>query len=258
MAKIHPTAVVDPGAKIADDAIVGALAVIDGEVELGSEVEIGPHVYVTGRTRIGARTRIYPFSVIGVPPQILTFEGDTGDLVIGEDNQIREHASIHAGSVESAGRTEIGNHNLIQNDFHIAHDCRIGNHCVLAGQSGMGGHVVVEDYAVIGAKTGIHQFARIGESGFTASNSMVSKDVPPFAKVAGDRARFVGVNRINLERRGFEAERIAHIKHAFFVLFQSKLRFADAVKRVEAECGDSTDVVRLLEFLRSTERGFVR
>lgn len=258
MPKIHPTAVVDPSAKIADDAVVGPLAVIDGEVELACGVEIGPQVYVTGRTRVGARTVIYPFSVIGAPPQILTYAGRAGELVIGEDNVIREQASIHAGSVEGEGRTEIGDHNLIQHAFHIAHDCRIGSHCVLAGQSALSGHVLVEDYAVIGGKSGVHQFVRVGESAFTAGNSMVSKDVPPYAKVAGDRARFKGVNRINLERRGFDPERIAVIKHAFHVLFQSKLLFAEACERVEAECGDSREVAHLLAFLRSAQRGFIR
>ena len=139
---------------------------------------------------------------------MLGFDGDAGELVIGEDNEIFEHVSIHVGLPEHGGRTQLGDRNLIQGNFHIAHDCRIGNHCVLAGFSGIGGHVVVEDFAVIGAMSGIHQFVRIGESGFTAGNSMVSKDVAPFAKVAGDRASFVGVNRINLERRGFEEERI--------------------------------------------------
>lgn len=258
MPKIHPTAVVDPSAKIADDAVVGALAVIDAGVELASGVEIGPHVYVTGRTRVGARTIIYPFSVIGAPPQILTYAGHSGELVIGEDNVIREQASIHAGSAEGAGRTEIGDHNLIQHAFHVAHDCKIGSHCVLAGQSAVSGHVVVEDYAVIGGKSGVHQFVRVGESAFTAGNSMVSKDVPPYAKVAGDRARFMGVNRINLERRGFDPERIALIKHAFHILFQSKLRFSVACARVEEECSGSREVAHLLAFLRSAERGFIR
>jgi UDP-N-acetylglucosamine acyltransferase len=124
--------------------------------------------------------------------------------------------------------------------------------------SGFSGHIVVEDFAVVGAMSGFHQFVRVGESAFTAGNSMVSKGVPPFAKVAGDRARFIGVNTINLERRGFDKDRIATIKHAFHLLFQSKLRFEEAAARVEAECGESRDVQHLLGFLRSAERGFVR
>ncbi len=258
MAKIHPTAVIDRQAKLADDAVVGPLAVIGPAVELDSEVEIGPQVCISGRTRIGARTRIYPFSVLGTVPQILAPDREGGRLEIGEDNEIREFASIHVGSPGGGGLTSIGNGNLIQNSFHIAHDCRIGNHCVLAAQSGMSGHVIVEDHAVIGAKCGIHQYVRLGESAFTAGSSMVSKDVAPFSKVAGDRARFIGVNRINLERRGFDPERMAVIKHAFHLLFQSRLRFEEACTQVEEESGGSKDVARLLAFLRSSERGFVR
>jgi len=258
VSKIHPTAVVDPGAKLAEDVTIGPLSTVGSEVELEAGVEIGPHVCVGGRTRIGARSRVYPFAVIGMAPQILGYDGREGELVIGEDNEIREYVSIHPGLPDHGGITSIGNHNLIQTYFHVAHDCRIGNHCVLGGMSGFGGHTVVEDYAVVGAKAGFHQFVRIGESSFTAGNSMVSKDVPPFAKVAGDRARFIGVNTINLERRGFEKERIATIKHAFHVLFQSKLGFTEAATRAEAESGESREVQHLLAFLRSAERGFVR
>ena len=258
MANIHPTAVVDPGAKLADDVTVGPLSVIGSEVELASGVEVGPQVSIAGRTRVGARTRIYPFAVIGVTPQVLGFDGRAGELVIGEDNEIREHVSIHVGLPDHGGLTSLGNHNLVQNGFHIAHDCRIGNHCVLAGMSGFGGHCIVEDFAVVGAMSGIHQFVRVGESAFTAGNSMVTKDVPPFTKVAGDRARFAGVNTINLERRGFDKDRIATIKHAYHVLFQSKLPFEEACQRVDSEVGESRDVRHLLQFLLSAERGFVR
>jgi UDP-N-acetylglucosamine acyltransferase len=258
VAKIHPTAVVDPGAKLADDVTVGALSTIGSEVELGAGVEIGPHVCIAGRTRIGERTRIHPFAAIGLTPQVLGFDGRAGELVIGEDNEIREHVSIHVGLPDHGGVTSLGHHNLIQNGFHIAHDCRIGNHCVLAGMSGFAGHCTVEDFAVVGAMSGIHQFVRIGESAFTAGNSIVTKDVPPFAKVAGDRARFLGVNTVNLERRGFEKDRIATIKHAYRLLFQSKLLFEQACARVESELGESPDVRHLLQFLRSSERGFIR
>ena len=258
MARIHPTAVVDPRTTIGDGAVVGAHSVIEGEVEIGPGAEIGPQVCIQGRTHIGARTRIFPFSVIGAPPQILAEERLGGRLEIGEDNEIREFASIHVGSPGGGGLTRIGDGNLIQNSVHIAHDCKVGNHCVLGAQSGLGGHVSVADHVVVGAKGGIHQFVRVGESGFTAANSMVSKDVVPFSKVAGDRARFVGVNRINLERRGFAPERIAIIKHAFHLLFQSRLLFEEACLRVEDECRASKDVAHLLAFLRSAERGFVR
>jgi UDP-N-acetylglucosamine acyltransferase len=258
VARIHPTAVVDPGAKLADDVVVGALCVVDGEVELGPGVELCSQVLVTGRTRVGARTRIYPFSAVGVPPQTLGFDGRAGELVIGTDNVIREHASLHVGLPQWGALTTIGDHNLIMNGVHVAHDCRIGNHCVLSAQTVLGGHVAIEDHAVLGGMTAVHQFVRIGESGFTAGGAMVSQDVPPFARVAGDRARFVGVNRVNLERRGFEPARIATIKHAFHLLLHSKLRFEDACGRIEEECAGSRDVAHLLAFLRSAERGFIR
>ena len=258
MAKVHPSAVVSPKADLADDVVIGPMAVVDGEVRLDSGVEIGPHAYVTGRTQIGARSKVFPHCVLGVAPQMLGFDGRTTELLIGEENVIREHASIHVGTPAGGGSTRIGDGNMIMNHVHIAHDCQIGSHCVLAGYSGMGGHVVIHDHVVLGGFTGVHQFVRIGESAFTGGNTMVGKDVAPFSKVAGDRARFVGVNRINLERRGFERERIDAIKHAFFVLFQSKLRFVDACKRLEDESAGSEDVRHLLEFLRSTQRGFVR
>ena len=258
MPNVHPTAVVDPGAKLADDVSIGPLSTIGSEVELDAGVEIGPHVSVGGKTRIGARTRVYPFCSIGHTPQILGFDGRAGRVEIGTDNEIREYVSIHSGLPDHGGVTSLGNHNLVQNAFHIAHDCRIGSHCVLAAMSGFAGHIVVEDHAVVGAMSGVHQFVRIGEGAFTAGNSMVSKDVPPFAKVAGDRARFVGINSLSLQRRGFDKQRIAVIKHAFHLLFQSRLAFEQACRRVEAECGDSREVAHLLAFLRSSSRGFVR
>ena len=258
MASIHPTAVVDPGAKLADDVVVGPLSVVGGEVELGPGVELASHVLVTGRTRVGARTRIFPFSAVGVTPQTLGFDGNAGELVIGSDNVIREHASLHVGLPEWGALTKIGDDNLIMNGVHVAHDCQIGDHCVLSAQAVLGGHVSIEDYAVLGGMTAVHQFVRIGQSGFTAGGAMVAQDVPPFSRVAGDRARFVGVNTINLERRGFESSRIATIKHAFHLLLHSKLRFEEACRRIEAECAGSEDVVHLLAFLRSAERGFIR
>ena len=258
MPDIHPTAVVGAGAEIADDAVVGPFAVIGDEVSLGPGVVVGAQAHVTGRTRIGARTEVFPFAALGLAPQMVGFDGRTTELLIGEDNLIREHTSLHVGTPAGGGRTCIGNRNMIMNHVHVAHDCQIGDHCIIAAYSGMGGHVEIQDHAVIGGFTGIHQFVRIGESGFTAAGSKVTRDVAPFAKVAGDRARFVGVNRINLERRGFDEEAIRGIKHAFFVLFQSKLRLVDACKRVEEEASGDPQVEKLLAFLRSTQRGVIR
>jgi UDP-N-acetylglucosamine acyltransferase len=249
--------VVDPSAKLADDAELGPYTVVGAGVELGPGVQIGSHVILVGRTTVGARTRIFPFSVIGEEPQVQGVEGETS-LHIGSDNIIREYASIHAGSPIGVGSTRIGDGNFILNNVHVAHDCQIGSNTVIASFSAMAGHVVVEDHAVLGAMVGIHQFVRIGESSFTGASCKVSKDVAPFAKVMGDRARFAGINSVGLKRRGFAEERIAMVKHAYHLLFQSKLRLEPAMERVEEECGDSQEIRHLLEFLRSSQRGVTR
>ncbi len=255
---IHPTAVVAEGAKLAPGVRIGPYAVIGPEVELAARVEVGPHSTLTGRTSVGERTRIFASCVIGTEPQIVGFAGEPTRLVIGQDNIIREFAVIHVGSPKGVGCTRIGDANYVLNNVHVAHDCQIGSHCVLASYSALAGHVVVEDFAVFGAMTGVHQHVRIGESAFTGASSMISKDAPPFSRVAGDRARFVGLNRVGIERRGFSPATIAALKHAFHLLFQSKLRLEQALARAEEESGEVPEVRRLLAFLRSSERGFIR
>ena len=258
MTLVHPTAIVDPRAKLAEDVEVGPYSVIGENVELAPGVVVGSHVTVMGRTTIGSRTRISPFAVIGGEPQVLGATGENTALVIGEDNLIREFSSIHVGSPDGGGCTRIGNGNFILNNVHIAHDCRIGDRCVLASFSALAGHVVLEDHVVFGAMTGVHQFVRIGESAFTAANSMVSKDAVPYAKVAGDRARFVGLNTVGLRRRGFSDATIATLKHAFHLLFASKLRLELAADLVKRECGDAPEVAHLLRFIHESQRGFIR
>lgn len=258
MARIHPTAVVDRGAKLADDVEIGPYAVIGPEVELAHAVEVGSHVNLAGRTAIGSGTRIFPFAVIGAEPQVMDYEGEPTALAIGEGNVIREFATIHVGSPNGGGCTRIGDDNFFLNNVHIAHDCQIGSHCVLASFSALGGHATVEDHVVFGAMTGVHQFVRIGESVFTSANSMISMDAAPFSRVAGDRARLAGLNTVGLRRRGFAPEAIASLKHAFHVLFQSRLRLEPALGRAERECGECPEVGRLLAFVRRSERGVLR
>ncbi len=256
MARIHPTAVVDPGAKLADDVELGPYCVVGGEVELDRGVCVGPHAVIVGRTSIGPRTRIFPFTVIGEAPQVLETEGGSG-LAIGADNVIREFCSIHGGS-EAGGATRIGDGNFLLNNVHVAHDCRIGDGCVLASLTALAGHVVVEDHAVIGAMVGVHQFCRIGEQSFTGAATRLSKDVLPFSRVAGQRARWIGINAVGLRRRGFAPERIADLRRAFRVLFQSKLRLATALERVRREHAGSPEVERLLRFIATSRRGITR
>ena len=258
MTLVHPTAIVDPRAKLACDVEIGPYTVIGEHVELASGVVVGAHVALMGRTTIGARTRISPFAVIGGEPQVLGASGENTVLEIGEDNVIREFSSIHVGSPNGGGRTHIGNRNFILNNVHIAHDCRIGDHCVLASFSALAGHVVLEDHVVFGAMTAVHQFVRIGESAFTAANSGVSKDIVPYSKVARDRARFAGLNTVGLRRRGFSDQAIARLKGAFHILFHSKLRLELAADLVKSEYGDVPEVAHLLRFIEESERGFIR
>ena len=258
MPRIHPTAVVDPAAKLADDVEVGPLSFVGPGVELGPGVVVANQVSVTGLTRVGARTRIHPFAALGGDPQDKTFAGERTRLEIGVDNVIREGATIHVGTPRGGGCTRIGDDNLIMNGAHVAHDCQVGSHVIVASFVGLAGHVAVEDHAVLGANTGVHQFARVGESVMTAANSMLSQDAPPFAMVAGDRARVVGLNVVGVRRRGLSEEALRALKHAFHLLFASKLRLETALARVREELPDAPEVARLVRFLESSPRGFCR
>jgi UDP-N-acetylglucosamine acyltransferase len=258
VSRIHPTAVVDPAAKLADDVEVGAFTVIGPGVELSSGVVVANHVSLSGLTRVGARTRIHPFAALGGDPQDRSFTGERTRLEIGCDNVIREGATIHVGTPHGGGCTRIGDDNLIMNGAHVAHDCQIGSHVIVASFVGLAGHVVVEDHAVLGAYTGVHQFSRIGESVMTAASAMLSRDAPPFAMMAGDRARVVGLNVVGLRRRGLDETAVRALKHAFHLLFSSRLRLDAALARVRAELADSPEVARLLRFLESSTRGVSR
>ena len=258
MPEVHPSAAVDPSAKLADDVVVGAFAVVGPEVQLDEGVELRPHALVTGRTRIGPRTRIFPFAVVGEEPQDKSFSGESTQLIIGADNVIREHCAIHVGTAKGGGATRIGEDNLIMNGVHVGHDAQIASHCIVASHVAIGGHVELQDYAIIGGLSGVHQFARIGESAMVAALAGVTKDAPPYAIVAGERATTRGVNVIGLRRRGFSAEVRQEIKRAYQVLFHSKLRMELAIARVREEGLDSPEVGRLLDFLQSSERGVSR
>jgi UDP-N-acetylglucosamine acyltransferase len=257
LARIHPTAVVDPAAKLADDAEVGPYAVIGGEVELAAGVVLGPHVVLAGRSAVGARTRIGPFCVIGAEAQLRGGAGG-GGLSIGADNVIREFAALHAGSSAGDGWTRIGDGNLILHGAHVGHDCRIGSHCEIGSQVALAGHVQVEDHAALGAQVGVQQHVRVGESAFVGAAVKLRQDAPPFARVLGRRPRFAGINSVGLARRGVTPARVALLRHAYHLLFQSRLRLVPAVERVRRECGGSPEVERVLRFLAESRRGIAR
>ncbi len=209
-------------------------------------------------TTIGEGTRVFPFAVLGEEPQDKSFSGESTELLVGRGNVIREHATIHVGTQRGGGCTRIGDDNFIMNGVHLGHDAQIGSHCIIASFCAFGGHAVVEDHAVVGGLCGVHQFARVGESAMVAAMSGLSKDVPPFSLVSGQRARVRGINVVGLRRRGFSEKVRAEIKHAFHILFSSKLRLEPALDRLRSEQFESDEVARLLHFLESSERGFCR
>lgn len=258
MPQVHPTASVDPKAKLADDVQVGPFAVVGPEVELAAGVELRAHAYVGGRTTLGERTRVFPFAALGEEPQDKSFSGETTELVVGRENVIREHVTVHVGTRRGGGCTRIGDDNLIMNGVHLGHDTCVGSHVIIASFCALGGHAAVEDYAVVGGLSGVHQHARVGESAMVAAMSGVTKDVPPFALVSGHRARVSGVNAVGLKRRGFSEETRSAVKHAFHLLFSSKLRLQPAIDRIRAEGPPSPEVDRLLRFLETSQRGVSR
>ncbi|MBW2713713.1 MAG: acyl-ACP--UDP-N-acetylglucosamine O-acyltransferase [Deltaproteobacteria bacterium] len=258
MPSIHPTAIVDPKAQLAADVEVGPYALVGPDVKLAEGVCIESHAVVKGHTSIGPRSKVYSFACIGGPPQDKGFAGEDTQLIVGQDTVLREHVTVHTGTPGGGGCTRIGDDNLIMNSAHVAHDCQVGSHCIIASYVGLAGHVTVEDYAVLGAYVGVHQFNRIGESVMAAANAKIVQDAPPFSLVAGDRARIAGINSVGLRRRNFSPEVRKALKHAYHILFQSKLMQEPAFAKVREEVGDCPQVAQLLKFLETCERGYCR
>jgi UDP-N-acetylglucosamine acyltransferase len=256
--RIHPTAIVDPGAEVDPTVEIGPYAVVGPEVRLAAGVVLRPHAYVTGRTEVGPESTIYSFASVGEIPQDKKYRGEPTRLVIGARNQIREHVTLSPGTAQGGGLTSIGDDNLLMIVSHVGHDCQIGSHVVMANNVALAGHVMVESYAVLGALSGVHQFCRIGESAMLGGLGGVSQDVAPYAIAQGNHCRVIGLNRINLERRGFSAERIEAVEAAFRLVFRSKLLPRDAFARVREELPDSPEAEHLVAFLEKSERGFCR
>jgi UDP-N-acetylglucosamine acyltransferase len=232
--------------------------VIGPEVKIGAGTVIGPSVVIERNTSIGKRNRIWQFAAIGAEPQDLKFKGEPSVVEIGDDNMIREFATVHRGT-EGGGRiTKIGSHTLLMTYAHVAHDCIIGDHVILASSTGLAGHCVIEDYAICEGQVGVHQFTRIGTHAIVAAGAKVAQDVPPYSMVAGsERARLAGVNEVGLQRRGFKAETVAALKSAIRTLFFSKMLRDDAIKEVLADYGTITEVRQLVDFINNSKRGVV-
>ena len=257
MTRIHPTALVAPGAELADDVEIGAFSVIGEHVKIGAGTTVGHHAVITGHTTIGQRNRIWHFVSLGEAPQDKKYAGEPTRLVVGDDNVVREFCTFNTGTAQDRYETTIGSHNWIMAYVHIAHDCVVGDHTIFANNASLAGHVEVGDWAILGGFTGAHQFVKIGAHVMTGISSVIFKDIPPFVMAAGQPAAPHGLNSEGLKRRGFSKETLAVLKRAYKTLYREGLTVAEAAVRLEADRAHP-EIAQLIEFLEHSERGIIR
>lgn len=256
---IHKTAIVEPGAKIAEDVEIGAYSVIDKHVSIGSGTRIGNHSVITGKTVIGKNNRIFHHVSLGEQPQDKKYDGEETTLEIGDDNVIREFCSFNTGTIQDKVKTVVGDRNWIMAYVHIAHDCVVRDDTILANCTQLAGHVEVGDFAMLGGFSGIHQFCRIGAHALTGVGSVVLSDVPPYVTCSGDAAKPHGINAEGMKRRGYLPDQIKIIRDAYKVLYRSSLTLNDAKVEISRMAKESPDLIVLSEFLSSTSgRSIIR
>jgi UDP-N-acetylglucosamine acyltransferase len=256
---IHPTAIVDPGARVAESADIGPYSIVGKDVEIGARTELTSHVFMDGPLTVGEDNVFFPYSTIGVAPQDLKYHGERSQTRIGHRNKIREFVNIHRGTEGGGMLTSIGDDNLLMSQVHIAHDARVGNNVVLSHAAVIGGHVTIGDWAIIGGATGIHQFCRVGRHAIIGGYSVITRDVLPFSNTVTDReAKVFGENATGLKRRDFPPESIDALHKAFRLLSRAGLNTTQAVERILLEVPPSHEVNELLEFIRTSERGFIK
>jgi UDP-N-acetylglucosamine acyltransferase len=257
-AVIHPTAIVEAGARLAPDVSVGAFSLIGPQVEIGEGSWVGPHVVIEGRTRIGRNNRVYQFASIGAPPQDKKYAGEDTAVEIGDGNTLREYVTINRGTWDDARVTRVGNDNWIMAYVHFAHDCQIGNHCIFANYTGLAGHVKVGDWATLGGSTVVHQFVRIGAYSFTGMETYLDRDLPPFVRAAGNMAQPYGINTVGLRRRGMSGPVIDALKRAYKTIYRHGLGQEEVRRELEVQARNCAEVGQMLEFLNSSKRGYIR
>lgn len=256
---IHPTAIIDPGAKIPTSCEIGPYCVIGRDVELGEGCQLLSHVAIEGPSKIGAHNSFFPYAAIGMAPQDVTYRGEPTRLEIGDHNEIREYVTINRGTVKGGGLTKIGSHLLIMAYTHVGHDCIIGDHVMLVNGATLGGHVIVEEWAVVGALCPVHQFVRIGAHSYVGGGTTITQDVLPFSMTSAARQTHAyGMNKVGLERRGFSKERISKIHHAYKILLASKMNTSQALEKLKSEANRSEDVEMLIRFIEGSERGIIK
>jgi UDP-N-acetylglucosamine acyltransferase len=269
MALIHPTAIIDPSAIVDPTAQIGPYVIIGSKVKIGARTQIGSHTVIEGKTTIGEDNKISHFAAIGGVPQDMKYQGEDTELIIGDRNTIREFTTIHTGTTQDLGKTVIGNDNWIMAYVHIAHDCQVGNHTIFSSNAQIAGHVIVEDWAILGGMSGVHQFVRIGQHSMLGGASALVQDIPPFVIAAGDKASPHGLNAEGLKRRGFSPETITALRHAYKLLYKDGLTFEDAkiaiqemittVPQEEPTSKETTENLQeFLNFITASKRGIIR
>jgi UDP-N-acetylglucosamine acyltransferase len=257
--EIHSSAIVDKEALLDEDVIIGPNCIIEKGVKIGKATRLFSNVVVYGTTEIGENCQIYPFATIGFPPQDLKYKGEDTRVNIGSNNIIREYVSIHRASVGGDGSTDIGDNNFLMAYVHVAHDCKLGSNIVMANGTGLSGHVVVEDHALLGGMVGIHQHVRFGAYSMAGGLTRITQDIPPFVIVAGaDKAKLYGINVVGLKRNGISDETINELKNAYKILFRQKISLKEAIKQVQTELPYTDEIKHLIEFIKANKRGICR
>jgi UDP-N-acetylglucosamine acyltransferase len=255
---IHPSAIIHPSASLGSAVTIGPYSIIGEHVEIGDNTVIGPHVVISGRTRIGSDNRIFQFCSIGEEPQDKKYAGEPTRLEIGNRNTIREYCTFNLGTAQDVGLTRMGDDNWIMAYVHIAHDCQVGNRTTFANMAQLAGHVHVDDWAVLGGYTGVHQFCRIGAHCMTAVGTVVLQDIPPFVMAAGNTASPYGINAEGLKRRGFSPDALMVLKRAYRTLYKSGLMLEEARAKLEDEVKAHAELQPILDFLTLSKRGIIR
>ncbi len=255
---IHPTAIVASSARVPESCTVGPYSTIGPNVVLGEDCELVSHVVLDGHLTAGARNRFFSFACVGIPPQDLKYKGEPTGATLGDDNSIRECVTISRGTAGGGGTTKVGSNCLIMAYSHIGHDSVIGDHCILANSATLAGHVIVEDYATVGALNQVHQFCRIGKYAYTGGGTTVTQDVLPYSLTSAKRETHAfGLNKVGLERRGFDKDRLRAIQRAYRLLLAAKMNTSQAIAKMKEE-GATDDIAYLIQFIESSERGVLK
>ena len=255
---IHPTAIIDPSAELAEDVRVGPFSMVGAGVQIDSGTVVGSHVVIKGPTRIGKNNRIYQFSSVGEDTQDMKYRGEPTRLEIGDRNVIREYCTIHRGTVQDKSLTQLGSDNLLMAYTHVAHDCVVGSHVIMANAASIAGHVLVDNYAILGGFTLVHQFCKIGQYSFSAMGSIISRDIPPYVLVGGQPTKPHGINAVGLERHGFSQDAIRQIKKAYKIVYKSGLKLDASIETLEEMVAETAEVECLVNFLKQTQRSILR